>query len=38
MDKAKAMWVREVIFKPVLRGDLARAIRRYLDGGVPLSA
>jgi PAS domain S-box-containing protein len=33
MEKAKSLGVREVIFKPVLRGDLARAIRRHLDHG-----
>ncbi|MFH1033678.1 MAG: PAS domain S-box protein [Pseudomonadota bacterium] len=38
MEKAKAMGVREVIFKPVLRGDLARAIRRHLDAGAQPSS
>ncbi|MBI5521455.1 MAG: PAS domain S-box protein [Desulfarculus sp.] len=31
LETARSLGVREVILKPVLRGDLARAVRRHLD-------
>jgi len=33
-EKAKAMGIREFLLKPVEKGELARAVRRALDGEV----